>query len=214
MEDLFKVTNNKIDSCIKDLKMEIFTLRSDVQQIKEESKGKIDQQAASIETVRADVSYNTERLAISENANDLLVSGVPYVSSENLTNITNAISVALGYTERNIPLVQAKRLARFPIQANAAPPIMIRFAFKCVRDEFYRRYLSSRNLSLTHLGFNMNQRIFIIENLTKEGRRIKNYAVKLKRSGKLFVVFTRDGCVYVKTVVDVEAGPVRSIHEL
>ena len=97
-----------------------------------------------------------------------------------------------------LDLLSSKRLARFPIQANTTPPIMIQFAFKCVRDDFYRRYLSSRNLSLIQLGFNVNQRVYINENLTEQGRRIKN----------LCAVFTKDGCVYVKTAVETEPVPV------
>lgn len=214
MEHLFRETNKKIDSCKEDLQTEISTLRSDVQQLKEECRGEIDELTTSINTVRADVSHNAERIAYTERVNDLIVSGVPYNHAENLADICTAISVALGYTQEDIPLVRAKRLARFPMQANAAPPIMVQFAFKCVRDEFYRRYLSSRNLSLTHLGFNVNQRIFMNENLTKDARRLKNYAVKLKQNGKLFGVFTKDGCIYVKTTADAEAVQIRSINEL
>lgn len=214
MENLFRETNNKIDACKRDLHKEISTLRGDVQQLKEEFRGDINILTASIDTVRADVSHNAERVVLSGKANDLLVSGVPYNHAENLADISKAISVALGYTEQDIPLVYAKRLARLPIQANAVPPILIQFAFKCIRDEFYRRYLSSRNLSLTHLGFNVNQRIFVNENLTKEGQRIKKCAVKMKQSGKLFAVFTKDGCVFVKTTVDAEAVPVRWLNEL
>lgn len=55
---------------------------------------------------------------------------------------------------------------------------------------------------MNHLGFEVNKRIYINENLTEEARKIKTLAVKLKKTGKLSSVYTRYGIVYVKTCAD------------
>lgn len=155
--------------------------------------------------VRSDIALDRERIMYTEKSNDLLLSGVPFASSEDLDGITGMIAAALGYAEGNIPLVTAKRLARIPIKPGSTPPIALQFAFKFVRDEFYVRYLKTRNLSLQHIGFNVNKRIYLNENLTELGRKIKSQAINLKKAGKLHSVYTRDGAVFVK--VDAKAEP-------
>ncbi|EDS32913.1 papilin [Culex quinquefasciatus] len=91
---------------------------------------------------------------------------------------------------------------------------LLQFTFRAARDEFYRRYLSSRNLSLSHLGFSVNKRIYLNENLTELARSIKGSALKMKKDGKLHSVFTKDGFVQVKDRAEDEARPVHSVEQL
>lgn len=146
--------------------------------------------------------------------NDLLLSGVPYKPNEDLSIYINKVSTALGYVEHVMPLIHTKRLARLPIEAGASPPIVLQFAFKNVRDDFYQRYLSSRSLSLNHLGFNVNKRIYVNENLTILARQVKAHAIKLKKSGKLHSVFTKDGFVFIKRKPEDQAQLVLSVDSL
>ncbi|XP_055526716.1 uncharacterized protein LOC129719262 [Wyeomyia smithii] len=214
MQMLFEETNRKIDRYQGELRKDIDTLRCEVQQFKNDCRDEVNKLAASVSTVRTDVCLNKERMAVNEKATDLLLSGVPYNPTENLDSFIMAVSNALGYTEQEIPLIYAKRLARLPKQVGSTPPIIMQFAFKIAREDFYRRYLSSRNLSLLHLGFSVNQRIYINESLTELGRKIKAEALKLKRDGKLHAVFTRGGSVYVKTAMDAEAVPAHRLDLL
>lgn len=93
-------------------------------------------------------------------------------------------TASLGYGEQDQPLISVKRLARIPIAPGSTPPIALKFAFKFARDEFYSRYLRSRKLTLEHLGFNVNKRVYLNENLTELARKVKTHAVKLKKAGK------------------------------
>lgn len=185
-----------------------------MQQIKTECSSEIRRLADSLNSVCGDVRINKERISVAERSNDLLLSGVPFQSSEDLMGIFVKIANVLGYDGANIPLAYVKRLARYPIAVGAVPPIVLQFAFKLARDDFYNRYLSSRNLSLMHLGFDVNRRIFLNENLTEEARRIKSQAVKLKKAGKLFSVYTRNGAVFVKDTADAASLRITSLDQL
>lgn len=218
MERMFENTNTRIEAsvenCKRDLQTEINTLRAEVQQIKTECSSEIRSLSDTVKEVANDVRSNKQRILVGERINDLLLSGVPYNSSEDLLSHVSKIANALGFDEANVPLIYAKRLARSPIAAGATPPIILQFAFKLARDEFYSRYLSSRNLSLAHLGFDVDKRIFINENLTEEMRRVKALAVKMKKSGKLVSVYTRNGTVFIKTSQNAAAKPIFSEDKL
>ena len=100
------------------------------------------------------------------------------------------------------------------MKAGCTPSILLQFVFKSERNDFFRRYLATRNLSLQHLGLATKSRIYISENLTKLGRTIKGAALKLKKDGKLQSVFTRGGIVYTKVAADAEPNPIFSLNQL
>lgn len=152
---------------------------------------------ASINEVRCELSATNEYVSRFEKSSELIVSGIPYVNEENLKNTFLSIATTLGYTIA--PSVDLKRMARAPIKPGESPSIVCQFALRSERDSFYRRYLGQRNLSLSHLGFQSNNRIYVNENLTQLARGVRIEATKLKRLGKIHQVFTRDGVVHIRT---------------
>lgn len=218
MQRMFDNTNTRIkasvENCKRDLQTEINTLRADVQKIKTECSSEIRCLSSTVMEIANDVRSNKQQIMIGERTNDLLLSGVPYHSSEDLLDYVTKIANVLGFDNDCVPLIYAKRLARAPIAAGVTPPIILQFAFKLARDDFYSRYLATRNLSLTHLGFDVDKRIFINENLTEEARRIKALAVKLKKAGKLISVYTRNGTVFIKTKPDAAPRPIFAEDQL
>lgn len=218
MQNMFDNTNTKIetavDSCKRDLQAEINTLRADVRKIQSECSSEIRRLSDSVMEIGVDVRTNKQRILVGEKRNDLLLSGVPYLAAEDLMGYVTSISSYLGYGADCIPHIYPKRLARTPIPAGATPPIVLQFSFKLARDEFYNRYLSSRDLSLSHLGFDVNKRIFINENLTEEARKIKALAIKLKKAGKLMSVYTRNGTVFIKACADAAVQPIYAEDQL
>lgn len=214
MQLMFNETNTKIETSKRDLRNEISTLREDVQQLKLDCSSEIKQLSVSVSHIQSNVQLNKERVLAVSKMNDLLLSGVPYIPTENPNDYVRKAALVLGYGDQEVPLVYCKRLCKLPISAGATPPILLQFAFKSLRDEFYRRYLSTRNLTLTHLGLNVNKRIYLNENLTDLSRKIKAEALKLKKSGKLHSVFTRDGFVYVKRTAEEEVQMIFSLDQL
>lgn len=214
LQSRFDETDKNIDENVNRLQNEIITLRTDIQDFKAKCSADVKRLSESVDVLRSDVSLDRERIIYTEKANDLLLSGVPFTAAEKLDRVVAMVADALGYDDGNSPLIIAKRLARNPIKPGSSPPIALQFAFKFARDDFYVRYLKTRNLTLQHVGFNVNKRIYLNENLTELGRKIKSQAINLKKSGKLHSVYTRDGAVFVKTDEKDDPQMIYSLEQL
>ncbi|EDS41719.1 conserved hypothetical protein [Culex quinquefasciatus] len=92
------------------------------------------------------------------------VAALPHAHDKNTQ--TCVVGAKLAYDPLDVPMVDLKRLAKPPIAARSAPPILCQFAIRNERNAFYSKYLSLRNLNLEHIGFNNKNRIFINENQT------------------------------------------------
>ena len=98
--------------------------------------------------------------------NILVLVGLPETENENLNNIFRKI--CQHYSIEYEPLASLKRMSRqakvnvaqngetmqSTSQPSKPPPVMIYFVFKHQRDELFGRYISDRQLNLSHLGFN------------------------------------------------------------
>lgn len=131
--------------------------------------------------------------------NNLIITGVPYSREENLVTYYYAWCRALGYSyDDHIPVAVAQRLSRRTTTVNRPSVIILQFAIRSQRDEFFSRYLRACDLSLTSIGFSSSRRIFINEDLGPEERKLRSMAVKLKKHGIFHSVFSRNGIVFVK----------------
>lgn len=63
------------------------------------------------------------------------------------------------------------------------------------------------------IGFSVDKRIFVNENLGPSAREIRTKALKLRREGKLRSVFTKNGTVYIKKSLDDPEVAVTSIND-
>lgn len=204
----------KIDSNNAALVNEISSLREEVHQLKADCYldfGKLSEMQVKTDTAVRKNKDAVNRLAKS---NDLILSGIPYNPTESTNVIVETISAALGYCEPNYPLVFSKRLARAPIAVGSTPPVLLQFAFKACRDDFFFRYLSKKNLNLGLLGFGVDKRVYLNENLTESARSIKGVALKLKSGGRIQNVFSKDGTIFVKPLGDDAAVPVFDVEDL
>lgn len=194
--------NKRIETKIEDgnrsLMEEIGTLRSDVEKLRNDCSRDINQLTERFTKTELEVETNKDAIARLEKSADLLLTGVPYSPSENTSVFVNKVATVLGYSGSDVPVVFAKRLARVPIAVGSSPPILFQFAMKAVRDEFFHRYLSQRNLNLSQLGFDVTKRVFLNENLSEYARQLKGYALKLKKDGQIQNVFTKNGVIFVK----------------
>lgn len=213
-QDMINKTIGIIESCNRSLQDEITALRRNIQQLQEECRAEIVTLSNNMKKIENEMCSIAERTAAMERNNDLLLFGIPFHPSECLSGFLQSVCSELGYGSKDTPLVFTKRLARAPIKTGTTPPILLQFAFKHDRCDFFRRYLSSRRLSLHHLGFSSQSRIYLSENLTRQARVIKRAALKLKRDSKLHSVFTKDGIVFTKITADAAAVPILSLEQL
>lgn len=200
-EDILKM-GDQLSSQISQLRSD---LTSDMQKLREDTNKTVGELVSSVERTKAEATHAVDR---SMKRNDLIISGVPYTSGENLRSYIDAWCRSLGYLENGIPLVDIRRLSKPGANAGSAPIILLQFAFNAQRNEFFSRYLRTRNITLSQIGFPVNKRVYINENLTPVAREIRSKALQLKKTGKNRAVYSRDGNVYVKPT---DGGPERVI---
>ena len=190
-EDILKM-GDQLTSQINQLRSD---LTSDMDKLREDTSKTVGELVSSVDRTKAEVTQTVDR---STKRNDLIISGVPYTRGENLRNYIEAWCRSLGYVEDEMPLVDVRRISKPEANVGTAPIIMLQFAFSAQRNDFFSRYLRSRNLSLAQIGFSVNKRVYVNENLTLVAREIRSKALQLKKAGKIRAVYSRDGIVYVK----------------
>lgn len=177
--------------------------------------------ASAVVKLQEDVNILQEKQKYSEGILDkierenlldrLIVSGIPYVSNEDLISISNRICLATGC---KIPIASAFRLKSFvktdvPTTSNAGsskmnptPPIIFKFFTPEQRFDFFHCYHTFKILNLKHVGFGTEQRIYINELLTKRNYEIQYLARKLKELGKISKYHSSRGIVHVSRLVN------------
>lgn len=198
----------KLTTQMEGMKSEI---SADIQKLREEFNGSLSELAGTVEKNKVNTTQAMESVARKD---DLIVSGVPYIEGENLNAYFYAWCRALGYKDENFPLVDVRRLSSRRLENSSGAVILIQFAFSAHRNDFYSRYMRTRTLSLSTIGFSVDKRIFVNENLGPVARNIRSIAVKLKKEGKLRSVISRNGVVCVKCNSDDREVPVSSIEDL
>ncbi|KAL9697664.1 hypothetical protein quinque_001105 [Culex quinquefasciatus] len=123
--------------------------------------------------------------------------------SQEIGGIENRNEAHLGLPENPAPLVDVRRLKT---RTQGDGLILLQFALRNNRDDFYSCYLRKRDLKLQHLGMNSNRRFYVNENLAVPARKIKKAALELKKSGKLSSVYSKKGIVHVKRTADQQPG--------
>lgn len=198
MKELHAETNNRLEEKLDAFKLSIDGLETKFERLQKDIEEKVGSIKEAVVVVQADLSHTSEKVDRLEKLNELIFSGIPYLENENLLVLFQAVAACLGYGPQHLPLVDLKRLAKPPIVVGTSPPILCQFALRNTRDDFLKRYLTNRNLTLRHVGFDVDSRIFINENLTPLAREIRAAALKLRKAGRLQQVYTRDGIVVVK----------------
>ncbi|KAL9698981.1 hypothetical protein quinque_002422 [Culex quinquefasciatus] len=181
-----KTTQGQIDQLGKDLRDE---LKQGLGEIKQE----LNDVRANLNRIKLDVHENTDAIARAKLANDLIISGVPFTTGEDLYGCYRSWQ---------------------PLRDGNNCLILLQFAITNQRNDFFGRYLGSRSLTLRQAGFQSDGRVFVNENLTPAARRIKAKAIDLKKEGKLSTVYSRSGVVHVKTAESDETFPIKAEQEL
>jgi hypothetical protein len=187
--------NTDIDNKIEGLRADI---RSELTVQINQTANRMDAYSNSMANVENRVDLLEERFEASSKENDLLIKGVPIVSNEKCPNIFRRIAGAIGIGPESMPAVVAFRLGRKKPGSDRDPPILLKFCNHIEKDHFYQKYFAFKNLNLTHIGFDVDQRIVISENLTRHNQQIFQAAIKLKFERKIFQVSTNNGAVFIR----------------
>ena len=115
------------------------------------------------------------------------IRGIPlpaHQQSENTDQIAIKVAGLMGLDVKDEDLSVSHRLKTSQTHhgKNAqAPPIIVKFATRTTREQFYRAKKKLQGVSTKDLGYTTNQKIFITESLTQKNKTLFNGAYKVKR---------------------------------
>lgn len=155
-------------------------------------------------TMRQDLlEARVERLDRLSFSSDLLLNGIPCIENENLLDMYNSICTTIGFRAKDYTLLSIFRLKK----AHQNPTIILKFISPQAKNEFYFCYLKFRKLSLIHLGFETDLRIYVTESLTPVNSEHFKFALELRKKGFIHKVYTYNCYVFVKK--SPEADPIK-----
>ena len=198
--------NSKIDSVRTELK-------TDIKSVKDECAAKFQRYDAALDSLNEKVDRVSQTVGALENRNELIISGIPFQTGENLSAMLKQIGKHLVVNEPTTSLMEPRR-TKSGSGSDRDGVIVVEFALKTTRDEFYSAYLRKRDLTLKHIGLNSDRRIYINESLTIDARKVKSAALRLKKAGKISSVYTKLGVIYVKPAAVGPSVVIRSEDEL
>lgn len=229
LDALFSAMNSKFDLTLRRIEESNASIATKIDTVKAELEGKLDAVTREINNFKGECAtkFQSNEVALSglceqvneirqemgglEKRDELIVSGIPYLPEENLVKYFKAMWKEVGLSESSTPLIDTRRLKS---GTNGDGVVLLQFALRNNRDDFYSNYLKNCNLKLSHLGINSTHRIYVNENLTVAARKLKVAALRLKKDGRLTTVYTKLGTVYVKRAAGEAAVAVRSEEHL
>lgn len=201
--DRIDTISNKIDTVKAELNEQLSSVSRDFNSFKAECADKFKFTDDAMCELESRIDGISQEIGGIENRNELIVSGVPHIPGENVAAYFKDMWKQVGLPENPAPLVDVRRL-KTGTQGDGL--ILLQFALRNNRDDFYSCYLRKRDLKLQHLGMNSTRRFYVNENLAVPARKIKKAALELKKSGKLSSVYSKKGIVHVKRTADQQPG--------
>lgn len=229
--NIMSITKNELQQMLSELKMDINNNTSSlITSVKADINNSIESSISSLErsldaklsTVIAEVKDDInlvnkrcesleskverlERLSLLPN---LILNGVPFIPNEDLMKVYNSICSVVLFENAVYTLQAIFRVGKSSASKYAS--IVMKFISVDARNKFYSCYLKFKNLSVRHIGFEADLRIFIQESLTKTNAEIFRRSMELKRDNKIVRVHTHNGLVFVK--VDDKANKVCCVN--
>ncbi len=133
---------------------------------------------------------NNDRLA---KLNDVLLRGIPTTMNESLISIFDQIATTIGFGAKRSAV---NNIFRFGTETNA--PILVKFLSLLFKREFMTQYFAHRELKLSDIDVESQNRIYASDNLTKANYEIQQKAVKMLKEKLISKINIRSGLVYVK----------------
>lgn len=142
----------------------------------------------------ADVNINdvddrvTDLERLSHNC-DLIVRGIPR-NEHDLLTVFDHISKAIGCSLNSTSIG-----AIFWLPSNN---IMVKFLTMSTKQLFFSKYIKCRNLNLTHIGYQINSRVYINECLCKHTTMLLRIANTMRKDGWIHRTYTKNGFLYIR----------------
>lgn len=145
------------------------------------------------------IDRNSDAIERAARSLDLTIRGVP-ASGNETPDALRALLVRLGDVLK-VPLDNERLMHVFRVKPRAGTQsdhlIIARFGSVGVRHAFYNAYFARKTLGTRDLGFAVDQRIYVSENLTRNNSILRGKATALKKAGQIINFSTRDGIVRI-----------------
>lgn len=199
IDNMQKEFNDKVESIFTDLDSRIEIIRNDIA-----ARATLDLQIEQrISHLEGNSSYLLKTVAPRLNAierrcnsTELLVAGVPFVSTERVPDIIRMLCAKIE-VDFGSCVVTAFRAGK-----RKGAPIIIRCHSTTAKQCILSSYFKYKTLTATDVGFDSDSRIFINECLTTDDQALYKSANELRKIGIIHKVSSRNGCVVIKESVD------------
>lgn len=214
IDEMRNEINIKIDTVKTELEGKLNVVSNDIHALKTECASNFQSYDVALNGLHERVDEISSTMDNLVNRNELIISGIPYLGGEDLPALFKAACKQLGMDDRTTPSVDIRRLKAGVMNDGDNSLVLVQFALRNQRDDFYSAYLRRRDLQLSHLGIESTRRVYVNENLTVAARRLKAAAVRLKKAGKLSSVYTKLGTVVVKPTATAKPIVIQSEEQL
>jgi hypothetical protein len=211
LDEKVELLNKTIDDKIEMLRAD---LNRDLLDKIQHNEDNIDANANKIFELENKIDDLQDKMEADSKAADIIVRGVPYVTGENYQLLYSKISAAIGFCPAVLPIVEAFRLGRKKPGSKFDPAIILKFPSKADKSGFFKCYLSKLNLKLTDIGFEVDRRVYLAENLTSRNQEIYSEAQALRKDGKIHKVRSKFGNIYIERKEGENPAIIRKLSEL
>lgn len=152
----------------------------------------INQRIDDIPSNGVNVSLFDDRIADLERLShscDLIIRGIPK-EVHDLKNVFNEIGKAINC---NIDHNSIGTIFRLPTSS-----VLVKFVSVGAKQYFFSKYLKQHNLNLSHIGYQINSRIYINECLSKNTAMLLRVANTMRKDGWIFKTYTKNGYLYIR----------------
>jgi hypothetical protein len=131
----------------------------------------------------------------------LEICGIPCLNDQENTNsiikdIAKEINVDITDTNMS-PSHLLKSNVSYKGKSKNSPPIIVKFTWRVTKDKLYKAHKKLNRLTTKDLGYVIEQRIFIMESLTKTNKDLFNMAYNLKKKYQYKFIWTYNGNIYL-----------------
>lgn len=126
--------------------------------------------------------------------NDIIIHGVNRLENENLFTLFSSVAKAVNFQFNDI---RSAVDSIFRLGANG--PILVKFTTYSYKMDFFFKYINHGQLNLKDVGYkDVDNRIYINDNLTHRNNLIYKRAYQLKKSNNITDAVTRNGFVFIR----------------
>lgn len=199
----------------------VASLKADIDNVRAELSNDLDVLANNLETnydkLDSEQAAQAVRIARLEDTiarmqrvSELVISGIPVVDGESCVEIVNNISKVIGFHSTPVTFSAFRLNKTGPMNNRTTnrdvigfknndvqPLIMVKFDSTGVKSSFIAKYLTFKSLSLKDIGFHVDRRIYIKENLTPSNYKVFRACSDAKRNGLISKLHTKDGICYI-----------------